>query len=64
MRLGKWNETEDEATFGKFSTSLDSMGEGRSEGDLNALLPSLQNEQDPFILQWKKDIMVQYQAWC
>ena len=39
---------EDEATFGKFSTSPDSTGEGGSKGDLNTLLPSPQNEQDPF----------------
>ena len=39
---------EDKATFGEFSTSQDSTDEGGSEGNLNALLPSPQNEQDPF----------------
>ena len=42
------NKMEDEATFGEFSTSLDSMGEDGSEGDLNTPPPSLRNKQDPF----------------
>ena len=42
----KQNEMEDEATFGEFSTSLDSTGEGRSKGDPNALPLSPQNDQD------------------
>ena len=47
----EWNEMEDKATFGEFSTRLDSMGEDGSEGNLNALLPFPQNEQDPFSRQ-------------